>query len=65
MKRLFLPALMLAALTACASAPSNQAARDSDIYTDAGTPRPGVHLGIGAGSWGGRTGGGVGIGLGF
>ena len=65
MKRLFLPVLMLSVLTACASAPTDQAASDNDIYTDVGTPRPGVYLGIGGGSWGGRSGGGVGIGLGF
>lgn len=66
MKRLVLPAILLAFLSACATtAPSDQAARGGDIYSDTGVPGRGVHLGIGAGSWGGRSGGGVGIGLGF
>lgn len=65
MKRLILPALLLAALAGCASTPSDRAATDSDIYTDAATPSRGVHIGVGAGSWGGRSGGGVGFGLGF
>lgn len=69
MKRSIFCALAIAALSGCASTPPDQApdqaARDREIYGDAATPGRGVHLGIGAGSWGGRSGGGVGIGLGF
>jgi len=69
MKSRLLPLLALACLAGCASAPngnSTAAANDpNSVYNDPTYPGRGVHIGVGAGSWGGRSGGGVGIGLGF
>lgn len=61
--------LALAILAGCASVPNghdNTAANDpNSVYNDPTYPGHGVHIGIGAGSWGRRGGGGVGIGLGW
>lgn len=68
--RLFLPLLFLALLAGCASPPNGYdsgptAQGPNSVYNDPTYPGPGVHIGVGAGSWGGRSGGGVGIGLGW
>lgn len=69
MKARLLALLALSFLAGCASAPNghgNTAANDpNSVYGDPTYPGAGVHIGIGAGSWGGRSGGGVGIGLGW
>lgn len=57
-------------LSACAGTPNGHegtagAADPNSVYNDPTYPGSGVHIGIGAGSWGGRSGGGIGIGLGF
>lgn len=69
MKSRLLTLLALACLTGCASAPNGRdttAANDpNNVYNDPTYPGAGVHIGIGAGSWGRRSGGGVGIGLGW
>lgn len=69
MKSYFLPLLMLVFLAGCASAPNGHdgtAANDpNSVYNDPTYPGGGVHIGVGAGSWGGHSGGGVGIGLGW
>lgn len=69
MKRTFLPLLLLVLLAGCATAPdgvnSSVANDPNSVYNDPTYPGRGVHIGIGAGSWGGRSGGGVGVGLGF
>lgn len=70
MKRLLFP-LMLAALAAgCASSPDRDdgatATTDPNAVAD-DRPYRGTsgHIGIGAGRWGGRSGGSIGIGIGF
>ncbi|OGB26668.1 MAG: hypothetical protein A3I66_03760 [Burkholderiales bacterium RIFCSPLOWO2_02_FULL_57_36] len=71
MKRWILSLTFTALLAGCATPGSNGvnqtgAAHDpNSIYSDPTYPGPGVHFGIGAGSWGGRRGAGVGFGLGF
>jgi hypothetical protein len=69
MKFRLLALLAAACLAGCASAPNvhdNTATNDpNSVYSDPTYPGAGVHIGIGAGSWGGRSGGGVGIGLGW
>lgn len=66
----FLALLAMVFIGGCASAPnghdSTAAANDpNSVYNDPTYPGRGVHLGIGAGSWGGRSGGGIGIGMGW
>lgn len=70
MKLRFIPLAVLACLAGCASAPNggDNAASTSgpnSVYNDPTYPGAGVHIGIGAGSWGGHSGGGVGFGLGW
>lgn len=70
MKSHLLALLALACMTGCASAPNGQdgtaAANDpNSVYNDPTYPGRGVHIGVGAGSWGGRSGGGIGIGMGW
>lgn len=71
MKRIFwLPALAVL-FSGCATTgadgdnPADTAHGPNSIYSDPTYPGPGVHFGIGVGTWGGRRGGGVGFGLGF
>jgi hypothetical protein len=70
MKSRFLALLAVAFIGGCAS-PSNghdgtTAVNDpNSVYSDPTYPGRGVHIGIGAGSWGGRRGGGIGIGMGW
>ena len=56
-------------MAGCASAPNGDdttsAQNPNGVYNDPSYPGSGVHIGIGAGSWGGRSGGGVGLGVGF
>lgn len=71
MKRILFPLVVAAFVSGCAAygpdvngAGSARAASDmsgNPIYG----PAPGVHLGIGIGSWGGRTGTAAGIGYGW
>ena len=66
----FLPLVVVACLAGCASVPDGHdgatAANDPNgVYNDPTYPGRGVHIGIGASTWGRRSGGGVGIGLGF
>lgn len=71
MKSLLSSLAFAAFLSGCASTGldgANQAGTVNDpnsIYSDPTYPGPGVHLGIGVGKWGGRSGAGVGFGLGF
>jgi starvation-inducible outer membrane lipoprotein len=70
MKSRLLALLALAFMAGCASAPNGHhgttAANDpNSVYNDPTYPGRGVRIGIGAGSWGGRSGGGVGIGMGW
>lgn len=64
-------ALMLAAGVAGCAAPPNggqgaSAANGPDsVYGDPTYRGAGAHIGIGVGRWGGRSGGSVGIGVGF
>lgn len=70
MKRLVFPLLLAALAAGCASSPRDAggvvATDDPAVVTD---DRPysgtGGHIGIGAGRWGGRSGGSIGIGIGF
>lgn len=54
-------------LAGCATAPNgdtpNQGA--NSVYNDPTYPGAGARIGIGGGTWGGRSGGGIGIGLGW
>lgn len=59
----FLLLLSLAFVAGCATAPNGY--DGATAATDPTYPGHGVHIGIGAGTWGGRSGGGVGIGLGW
>ncbi|WP_151636708.1 putative periplasmic lipoprotein [Noviherbaspirillum aerium] len=67
MKSILIGAAIAVALAGCASAPNSDAPPQgaNSVYNDPTYPGRGVHIGIGGGSWGGRSGGGVGIGLGF
>ena len=69
MKARLLTLLALVCLAGCASAPNGRdtaAANDpNSVHNDPTYPGAGVHIGIGAGSWGRHSGGGVGIGLGW
>ncbi|HJV85982.1 MAG TPA: hypothetical protein VJ698_10960 [Noviherbaspirillum sp.] len=67
MKHAFLT-VALALLAGCATTPGpsdGTVQGNNDVYNDPTYPGPGVHLGIGIGRWGGHTGGGAGIGLGW
>lgn len=59
----------LALIAGCASSPDGAGTASTQgtpgIHDDPTYPGTGVHIGIGAGRWGGRSGGGVGIGLGW
>lgn len=61
--------LALAFLAGCASSPNGDHSTASNdpnsVHNDPTYPGRGVHIGIGAGSWGRHSGGGVGIGLGW
>jgi len=70
MKRLWFPLMVFASLAGCASPPNGgdgtTAASDpNSVYNDPTYPGRGAHIGIGVGSWGRHSGGGVGIGVGF
>jgi hypothetical protein len=71
MKRLISVLALLALLAGCATqgphdTTSTGPVQDpNSVYSDPTYPGPGVHFGIGIGSWGGHRGGGVGFGMGF
>lgn len=70
MKRLLFSLALFASLAGCATRPNGgdgtAAANDpNSVYNDPTYPGTWGHIGIGVGSWGGRSGGGVGIGVGF
>lgn len=70
MKRLLFPFMLAVFAAGCASSPDG--ARDATAANDPNSvvddrPYRGTsgHIGIGAGRWGGRSGGSIGIGVGF
>jgi predicted small secreted protein len=71
MKRSILLLALAPLLTGCATQRSNGAHQadaghdPNSVYSDPTYPGPGVHFGVGLGTWGGRRGAGVGFGLGF
>jgi hypothetical protein len=70
MKRLLFPIMLAAFAAGCASSPNGgngatAANEPSTVHDDAPYRGSSGHIGIGAGSWGGRSGGHIGIGVGF
>lgn len=70
MKLHFIPLIVLAFLAGCASVPNGgdnaaSASGSTSVYNDPTYPGTGFHIGIGAGSWGGHSGGGVDFGMGW